>query len=424
MQPARRTHGSTRAWIVNAAMAASMLVHGAVHADPIEVLHSWDNESDAKALAVLRTAVIDKGHRWRDFTVVGGGGNGMANELLGFRLRSGNPPSLAHIQTPAIAQWARQGRLGDVDTVAIAQDWNALLPAPVRAAVQHHGSYVAVPVNVHRLNWLWINSAALERVGAAVPSTWPQFFDTAEKLKRAGFVAVAHGGEQWQDHLLFQTVALGVGGSEFYMRSLLELDPAALSSATMEQVLLTFRRIKQYTRTGPARRWMNASQSLINGSAGMQFMGDWAKPNFARAKARNGWKFQCAPTPGSAGDFLFAMDAFAVLKPAGASATRAQLDFASEAMSKPVQIAFNLAKGSTPVRIDVDISQFDACGVAAANAYRRAVRRDTLIPNIRPSTPPEIELAFPAITSAFWRDERISPASAMKRLVAAARKVR
>lgn len=425
MRTIQTAHGGRRAWIVNAALAAWMLVHGGANAEPIEVLHSWNGESDAKAFAVLRTAVTDKGHSWRDFTVVGGGGNGMANALLSFRVLSGNPPSLAQVATPAIEQWARQGRLANVDTVAKAQNWDALLPAPVRAAVQHNGSYVAVPVNVHRLNWLWINSAAFERVGAGVPSTWPQFFDTAEKLKRAGLVAVAHGGEQWQDHLLFQTVALGVGGGEFYVRSLLELDPAALSSATMEQVLLTFRRIKQYTQAkGPAQRWMNASQSLINGSAGMQFMGDWAKPEFASAKARYGWTFQCVPTPGSAGDFLFAMDTFAVLKPAGISATRAQLDFASEAMSTSVQIAFNLAKGSIPVRLDVDISRFDPCGVAAADAYRDAAQRGTLIPNVRPSTRPEIAQAFPAITSAFWRDERISPATAMKRLVAAVRQTR
>ena len=424
MQTIPRAHRS-RAWIIEAAIAACTLIAGGVHAARIEVLHSWDGESDAKAFAVLRTAVAAKGHSWRDFTVVGGGGNGMANALLGFRVRSGNPPSLAQIQTPSIVQWGRQGRLANVDPVATAQNWYALLPAAVRAAVQQDGHYVAVPVNVHRLNWLWINSAALKRVGAAVPSTWPQFFDTAEKLKRAGFVAVAHGGEQWQDHLLFQTVALGVGGGDFYVRSLLELDPDALSSPTMEQVLLTFRRIKQYTQTtGPARRWMTASESLINGSAGMQFMGDWAKPTFARAKARNGWAYQCVPTPGSAGDFLFAMDLFAVMKTAGPDATQAQLDFASEAMSTPVQIAFNLAKGSTPVRLDVDLRQFDPCGVVAANAYRRAAQRGTLIPNIRPSAGAEIERALPAITSAFWRDERISPATAMKRMLAAVRQGR
>ncbi|WP_165390973.1 ABC transporter substrate-binding protein [Pseudoduganella lutea] len=346
----------------------------------------------------------------------------MAAALLQFRVLSGNPPSLAQVQTPVIAEWARQGRLGNVDIVARTQNWDALLPLQVRAAVQHDGKYVAVPVNVHRLNWLWINTSALERAGASVPSTWQEFFDTAEKLKRAGFVALAHGGEQWQDHLLFQTVALGVGGGEFYVKALLEFDPAALSSLTMEQVLLTFRRLKQYTQPKePARRWMKASEMLINGSAGMQFMGDWAKPTFTGAKARSGWAFHCTAAPGTAQYFLFATDAFAVFRPDGAEAARAQLDFAGVAMSAPVQTSFNLAKGSIPVRLDMDARSFDHCGVIAVQAYRRAAHNGNLIPNATVSARRDVEQRIPAITSAFWRDGRITPQTAMKRLVQAVR---
>lgn len=401
-------------------LAAGLLLHGAVRAGPIEVLHAWDGESDARAFAVLRSAVKEKGHSWRDFTVVGGGGNGMATALLKFRVLSGNPPSLAQIQTPAIAAWARQGRLGNVDAVAKAQNWDALLPAAVRAAVQHDGKYVAVPVNVHRLNWLWINADALKHAGASVPVTWPQFFDTAEKLKRAGFVPVAHGGEQWQDHLLFQTVALGVGGGDFYLKALVELDPAALSSPTMEQVLLTFRRIKQYTQPKePARRWMKASNMLVNGSAGMQFMGDWAKPAFTSAQARSGWAFHCSPAPGTDKYFLFAADAFAVFQAADAASARAQLDFASTAMSIPVQTSFNLAKGSIPVRLDIDMRSFDRCGVSAGKAYRRAVQTGNLLPNSTTSARHANGESITAITSAFWRDDRITPAMTMKRLVQA-----
>lgn len=403
-------------------LLAAILVHGAALSAPIEVLHAWSGESDAKALAVLRGAVSAQGHSWRDFNVVGGGGNGMTSALLQFRVRAGNPPSVAQVSRPTIALLARQGQLASLDAVARAQDWDAVLPAPVRTAVQHDGHYVAVPVNVHRLNWLWINADALQRAGASVPSTWQQFFDTADKLKRAGYVAVAHGGEQWQDHLLFQTVALGVGGGAFYRSALLDHDPAALSSPTMEQVLLTFRRIKQYTQPkAPARRWMKASDWLIKGTAAMQFMGDWAKPTFLQAQARSGFAFHCTPAPGSEQYFLFASDAFAVFKPSDAAAAQAQLDFASMAMSAPVQAAFNQAKGSTPVRLDADLSGFDRCGRIAGQAYRRAVHNGSLIPNVAMPTGPDIESAIPAITSAFWRDNRMTPAMTMKRLVQAAR---
>jgi DNA topoisomerase VI subunit B len=89
----------------------------------------------------------------KDFTVVGGGGNGMATALLTSRVRQGNPPSVAQIRTPSITKWAQEGKLANIDAVAKAENWDALLPAPVRNAVQYQGRYVAVPVNVHRLNW-------------------------------------------------------------------------------------------------------------------------------------------------------------------------------------------------------------------------------------------------------------------------------
>lgn len=406
-------------------LLVSALACGVAQASDIEVLHSWDGQFDAMALDVLKTAVTEKGHTWRDFIVVGGGGNGMATALLQARVRSGNPPSVAHIRTPAIAMWAQQGQLNNVDEVAKAENWDAQLPAPIRSAVQYEGKYVAIPLNVHRINWLWINSQALRRAGATAPATWDQFFVTAEKLKRAGFVPVAIGREQWQEHMLFQTVALGVGGAEFYGKALRELDPAALSSVSMERTLLTFRRIKQYTRPGRAPgRWMTASALLIDGVAGMQFMGDWAKPLFLQAQARSGWSFACVPAPDTAQQFLFATDAFAFFKTADPSDNKAQQDFASVAMSKTVQARFNQAKGSIPARLDVDISRFDRCGVQAGEAYRTAAQTGNLISSMRASVLPAHELLIPAIISEFWRDDRVTPAMTMARMVKVAQQHR
>lgn len=410
---------------IAASLLAGLLACGSVRASVIEVLHAWDYGDDGKAVDVLRSAVTQKGHTWKEFIVAGGGGNGMATAMLESRVLSGNPPSAAQVRTPDIAKWARQGKLASVDAVAKAEHWDALLPSVVRNAVQYDGQYVAVPVNVHRLNWLWINAQALKRAGATAPSTWEQFFDTAEKLKRAGYVAVAHGGEQWQDSMLFETVALGVGGADFYARALGEFDPEALSSDTMLRVLLTFRRIKQYTHSkGTVRTWKKASQTLVDGEAGMQFMGDWAKPMFLQAEKRGGWSFECVPAPGSAREFLFTTDSFAIFKLADASRTQAQKSFASVLMSKAVQARFNQAKGSIPARLDTDSSQVDRCGAVAGAAYRRAAQSGGLIPSMAMSVRPALELRMPEIISAFWRDERVTPAMTMSRLVQATRRQR
>lgn len=399
-------------------LLAGLMACAGARAGVIEVLHAWDRGDDGKAVAVLRSAVTQQGDTWKDFIVAGGGGNGMATALLDSRVRSGNPPSVAQVRAPAIARWARQGRLANVDPVARAEGWDAVLPPPVRRAVQVDGHYVAVPVNVHRLNWLWINRQALQRAGAAVPATWDQFFATADKLKRAGYVALAHGGERWQDSMLFEMVALGVGGEDFYVRALGRLDPAALSSDTMVRVLQTFRRLKPYTRSsGPVHPWMRASDMLVDGSAAMQFMGDWAKPRFLRAQGRDGWSFECVPVPGTARLFLFTSDAFAFFKTPDAAGAKAQQDFASVAMAPAVQARFNAAKGSIPARLDTDLEQADRCGAIAGAAYRQAARDGKLIPSTAMVVPQALELALPEIFSDYWRDERITPAMTIARLL-------
>jgi glucose/mannose transport system substrate-binding protein len=79
-------------------------------------------------------------------------------------------------------------------------------------------------------------------------------------------------------------VVLGVGGVDFCRRAFVDLDTDALNSDTMIAALETFKRIKQYTDEGASGRdWNLATAMVINGKAGMQFMGDWAKGEFTAA---------------------------------------------------------------------------------------------------------------------------------------------
>ncbi|MFT8038207.1 extracellular solute-binding protein, partial [Salmonella enterica subsp. enterica serovar Enteritidis] len=86
----------------------------------------------------------------------------------------------------------------------------------VSKIMQYDGSYVAVPVNVHRVNWLWINPEVFEKAGATPPKTLDEFFAAAEKLKAAGFVPVAHGGQPWQDGTVFEGFVLSILGPDDY----------------------------------------------------------------------------------------------------------------------------------------------------------------------------------------------------------------
>ena len=176
-----------------------------------------------------------------------------------------------------------------------AEKWDSLLPKVVADVMKYKGNYVAVPVNVHRVNWMWANAEVLKKAGvASAPKTWDEFFAAADKVKKAGLIAVAHGGQNWQDFTTFEDVVLGVGGTKFYQDALVKLDQKALTSATMTKALETFRKIKGYTdAAAPGRDWNLATAMVIDGRAAFQFMGDWAKGEFTAAKKMPGKDYIC-----------------------------------------------------------------------------------------------------------------------------------
>jgi glucose/mannose transport system substrate-binding protein len=394
----------------------------AVHAGELEVLHFWDVGDDARAVGVLKSTLQRQGHTWKDFAVAADA-DGVPLFLLRSRVQSGNPPAAAQVKAPVIQQWARDGALANLDATARAGQWDAVLPRVVSDAMKYKGSYVAVPVNIHRINWLWINTRILKRANAQVPVTWDDFFAAADAMKRAGYIAVTHGGQPWQDFFLFENVALGVGGIDFYRKAFVALDPETLASPLMEQALKTFRRIKPYTDVAAmGRNWNVAASRLANGEAGMQFMGDWAKPIFLAAQRGGSLEFACVPTPGTAKAFAYTVDSFALFKVNGPAKTRAQQDFAADLLSPAVQEEFNLVKGSIPVRQGVDLAKFDRCAKQSAAAFDAATRGGTLAPSISMSVPPAVEDAMREAVSAYWHDDRITARATMQRLVAAARR--
>ena len=407
-----------------AAVAVGLAAAMSASAGEVEVLHYWTSGGEAKSVAELKEIMQGKGHTWRDFAVAGGGGDS-AMTVLKSRVISGNPPSAAQTKGPAIQEWASEGVLANMDTLAKAEKWDDLLPKVVADVMKYKGAYVAAPVNVHRVNWMWGSSEALKKAGvAAMPKTWDEFFAAADKLKAAGLVPVAHGGQNWQDFTTFESVVLGVGGPKFYQDALVKLDDKAINSDTMKKSLETFRRIKGYTDPGaPGRDWNLATAMLIQGKAGFQLMGDWAKGEFLAAGKAPGKDFLCAPAPGSANAFTFNVDSFILFKLKDAAAQKAQSDLASAIMSPAFQEVFNLNKGSIPVRAGQPMDKFDDCAKASAKDFVDTAKSGGLVPSAAHgmAIAPATEGAIKDVVSQFWNDDKVSVADAMKKIAAAAK---
>lgn len=396
----------------------------AASAGEVEVLHFWTSGGEARSAAELKRIMESKGHTWRDFAVAGGGGDS-AMTVLKSRVVSGNPPSAAQVKGPAIQEWAAEGVLSDMNTLAKAEKWDEVLPKVVADVMKYKGSYVAAPVNVHRVNWLWASSDALKKAGvASMPKTWDEFFAAADKLKAAGLIPVAHGGQNWQDFTTFESVVLGVGGAKFYQDAMVRLNGEALTSPTMRKSLETFRRIKSYTDPAASGRdWNLATAMLIQGKAGFQLMGDWAKGEFIAAGKAPGKDFMCAAAPGTADAFTFNVDSFILFKLKDASARKAQSDLASSLMSPEFQEVFNLNKGSIPVRTGMRMDKFDDCAKLSGKNFTDSAKSGGLVPSIAHgmAIAPATEGAIKDVVSRFWNDDKLSVADAMQKLAVAAK---
>jgi glucose/mannose transport system substrate-binding protein len=351
-------------------------------AGEVEVLHWWTSGGEAKSAAVLKSLLEAEGHTWKDFAVAGGGGD-TAMTVLRSRVMSGNPPTAAQVKGPQIQQWGDEGVLTNLDAVAGTGNWDKLLPKVVADVMKYQGHYVAVPVNVHRVNWMWCNPEVFRKAGAKIPTTWAGFFEAAEKIKKAGFIPVASGGQAWQEATVFETVVLGVGGPEFYRKALVETDPAALNSPTMIKCLETFKSIKQYTdRDASGRDWNLATAMVINGKAAMQFMGDWAKGEFTAAGKNSGSDYLALPAPQTSGDFLFNIDSFIMFKVKDDEARKAQNAMARLIMEPKFQEVFNVNKGSIPARMDMDRTPFDDAALRSLDEFTSSSVRGTLLPSM------------------------------------------
>ena len=405
-------------------IATSALILGAhtVMAAEVEVLHYWTSGGEAKSVAELKKMLESKGDKWKDFAVSGGGGEN-AMTVLKTRVVSGNAPTAAQIKGPSIQEWGAEGVLANVDETATAGTWASLLPPVVANVMKYQGHYVAAPVNVHRVNWMWANPAVFKKAGVAVPKTWDEFDAAMTKLEKAGFIGVAHGGQPWQDFTVFESIVLGVGGADFYSKALVKLDPAAVKSPTMEKAFETLRMVRKHVdKDFAGRDWNLATQMVINGKAGVQFMGDWAKGEFTAANKKAGVDFLCLDAPGTANTFTFNIDSFVMFNQNSADAKKGQADLASAIMSPEFQEVFNLNKGSIPARLDVKMDKFDDCAKKSSADFAATSKKGTLVPSIAHgmAVPSAVAGAMQDVVTQFFNSD-MSAKDAVAKLAAVAK---
>jgi len=386
----------------------------------VVVVHWWTSGGEAAALSVLKEDMQKRGYLWRDSPIAGGGGD-QARAAVRTRVAAGNPPDAMQMLGYTITDYAEEGLLGDLSSVATEEGWFKVVPAPLQKFSRYEGHWVAAPIDIHRTNWIWANKKIFDALKITPPKTFEQLLVSAEVIRKAGFIPLAHGGQPWQDATIFESAVLSAGGPDFYKKALIDLDKTALGSKTMEKAFEQLQKLRGLVDSNyPDRDWNVATAMVIKGQAAMQIMGDWAKGEFLKAGKQPNVDFLCFQYPGTAGSFTFNSDQFAMFK-VGEAQEVGQLVLASAVMDKNFQEQFSLAKGSIPARIDIPDTKFDACGKKSMADLRLALRNDSMLGSFAHghAVPESTKVRMIEVISNFF-NKGGSPAEATQQLVAAA----
>ncbi|MBX4874308.1 carbohydrate ABC transporter substrate-binding protein, partial [Rhizobium bangladeshense] len=292
------------------ALAGAGVSARAADVKEVQMLHWWTSGGEAAALNVLKEDLSKEGFAWKDVPVAGGGGDAAMTALKAM-VAAGTYPTASQMLGYTVLDYAEAGVMGDLTATAKKEGWDKSVPAALQKFSVYDGKWVAAPVNVHSVNWLWINKAVMDKIGGSEPKTFDDLIALLDKAKVAGVIPLALGGQNWQEATMFDSIVLSTGGPEFYKKAFNDLDDEALKSDTMKKSFDNLAKIVQYVDPNfSGRDWNLATAMVIKGDALVQVMGDWAKGEFVAAKKTPDTDFLCYRFPGTEGSVVYNSDMF------------------------------------------------------------------------------------------------------------------
>ena len=349
--------------LLRSAAAGALLcgVTGVAGAAEVEVMHWWTSGGEQAAVSVFAREFEEAGDTWKD-TAIAGGPNARAAMMQ--RTLGGDPPGAAQFNPGRqYEELIEAGLLLDLTELAEKEGWADIVNPPnILEPCLKDGRVWCVPVNIHSWQWAWASIPVFEQSGVPLPKNLEEFLASADKIKEAGFIPFAIGGETWQHSGALNVVLLSQVGAEGWNRLYRDRDAAFARGTEVTHALETFRKLVSYRDDGSANRnWNDTTNLIITDKAALQIMGDWARGEFAIAGEVPGKDYACITGPSEDPNLDTGGDIFLFPKSDDPEVEAAQLRMASMMISPEVQVEFNLAKGSLPVRGDIDMSAADEC---------------------------------------------------------------
>jgi glucose/mannose transport system substrate-binding protein len=392
-----------------------------VHAEPTtNLLSQWNNGSDAAAIAKLGEMFKAAGGKWEATSIAGHTANTLAK--LRADVVAGNPPPAVQLKGPEIAEWNATGMTLNLDEIAKGENWDAIVAPELLPVMKPKGSWVAVPMNIHRINWMWASKKVLDKAGITeMPKNWAEFNADAEKVKAAGFIPIAHGSADWTDATTFEIVVYGMD-IDLFRKAFVQGNTDAMRSPGMVAAFEQFRKMINWMDPGiSGRAWDAAADMMLTGKAGFYFMGDWSIGTFNAAGYKEGVDYLCGQAPANNGKpgFILNSDSVVFFKQKDPDYLAGSKLLAHLIMTKDFQTIFNQAKGSIPARMDVDLSNgFNPCQQKSQQDLADSIKAGTLVRSFAHNMTilQKYRGAAMEVITEFVNTPNLSPADASKRL--------
>ncbi len=396
------------------ALAASVVLPlGAANATDLEVTHWWTSGGEAAAVAEFAKAFDATGNHWVDGAIAGSGGT--ARPIMVSRITGGDPMGATQFNHGRQAEELVQaGLMRDLTDVATKEHWKDVIrPASLLNSCTIDGKIYCAPVNIHSWQWLWLSNAAFKKAGVEVPKNWDEFVAAGPALQKAGIVPLALGGQPWQAAGAFDVLMVAIAGKDTFQKVFGDKDKEVAAGPEIAKVFKAADDARKLSKGSNVQDWNQATNLVITGKAGGQIMGDWAQGEFALAGQKAGTDYTCLPGLGvnevisTGGDAFY----FPLLKDDAKS--KAQEVLAKTLLDPKTQVAFNLKKGSLPVRGDVDLAAANDCMKKGLEILKKGNVIEGTDQLLSADTQKQKEDLF----SEFFANPAMTPEAAQKRFV-------
>ncbi|SEM95384.1 carbohydrate ABC transporter substrate-binding protein, CUT1 family [Loktanella fryxellensis] len=394
--------------------ATAICAAGSAGAVDLEVMHWWTSGGEAAAVTKFADAWTATGNTWVDGAIAGGGDT--ARPIMVSRIIGGDPPAAFQFNHGRQAEeLIEAGLILDITDVAEAEGWADIVsPTSLMDSCTYDGRVFCVPVNIHSWQWMWLSNAAYETAGVPVPTNWAEFMETAPAIREAGIVPLAMGGQPWQQNGAFGVMALALAGEEAWRAVNVDKNSEIVMGPEYTAVFEAFGEARELSNGLSVQDWNQATAAVIEDTAAAQIMGDWAQGEFALAGEVAGTDYSCLPGLGDVALLDTGGDAFFFPVIDDPEVQAAQKELAALLLSPEVQVAFNSAKGSLPVRPDVDLTTVNECTQKGLDLLAAGATVPAGTQLLSPDTTTQ---ANDLITE-FWSTPAMTPAEAQERYAA------